>query len=116
MKQRDLSQFKFSGRKCTGFYLSFNGLDIIFIRDVEKELKNEFSDVGQAGDIWRVNVLNMPSLLPIEFQTSKRDMSLVKVAEYGLSYLLGQIRQVESELEELAVDINKELMRSEDGK
>lgn len=114
MKQSDLKQFKFEGRKCTGFSLTLENREIVFTRDLNAEAQDEYCSL--VGEIWQVQILNFVNILPMLFETPKKGMSLLKIAEYGVSCLLKQIRIVQGDFEELAMCINKELMVADYGK
>lgn len=113
MKQSDLKQFKFDNEKrCVGFYCNLNGRDVIFTKDVKP-----IEDWEPAyGDVWHIQIVGMQNLLPMDFETPKKGMSLLKIAEYGVSCLLKQIRIVQGDFEELAMCINRELMVADYGK
>ena len=113
MKQSDLKQFKFDNEKrCVGFYCNLNGRDVIFTKDVKP-----IEDWEPAyGDVWHIQIVGMQNLLPMDFETPKKGMSLLKIAECGVSCLLKQIRIVQGDFEELAMCINRELMVADYGK
>ena len=110
MRQSDLKQFKFDGKICTGFYCLLDDKDVIFTRNILQEFKEDYLQGSRYGNIWTIQVLDMPNLLPIQFETPKENLSLVKTAEIGISCLLGQIRSAQTNLESLAIEINKQIM------
>ena len=114
MKQKDIKQFKFEGRKCTGFSLTLENREIVFTRDLNAEAQDEYCSL--IGEIWQVQILNFVNILPMLFETPKKGMSLSKIAAFGLSILLKQIRDVQGELEDVAININKELLVTDNGK